>query len=318
MTRAGALLLLALAGCSGQPALPGLGEPIVVRDATFIPGPLPGTPPLDGGAPDGGPLPTPRVTTIQSVNNAFKAGQAGAGYAGDVSDDATAVAVRFPDLGTGYWVFVPGPPDATDPGNLTWSMTFDIAGNAPPGLHTLRFAAVGQGGASGGQVDQPVCIDAPIPDNFNACVPSRPPPAAVLSLSWDAPVDLDLQVVTPGGAVVSPKHPTTHQGDGGVGPGDGALDRDSDANCVADGLNREDLVWKAAPAPGLYIANASLFSACGQPAVRFTLSLFVAEPVDGGQTLSQKLRVSGELLASDANGGAGVGLFVAAVTFPFP
>ena len=53
------------------------------------------------------------------------------------------------------------------------------------------------------------------------------PPAAVLSLSWDAPVDLDLQVVTPSGVVISPKKPAT--GAGGTTKGDGALDRDSDA-----------------------------------------------------------------------------------------
>jgi hypothetical protein len=142
----------------------------------------------------------------------------------------------------------------------------------------------------------------------------------VISLSWDAPVDLDLQVVTPSGVVVSPKHVTTSaNADAGVGAGAGALDRDSDANCVPDGLDREDLVWsKAAPAPGLYLAYASLFSACGQPSVRFTLSLYVAEPVDGGHTLARKLQTSGELLSTDANGGTGLGLYVAAITFPFP
>jgi hypothetical protein len=314
MKRAGAALLLALSGCSGQPVIPGVGEPIVVRGATFISGPLPGTPPLDGGTPA-----LPAVTAIQSVNNAFVLGQAGASYSGDVSDDATAVAVRFPDFGTGYWVFVPGPPDATDPGNLTWSMTFDVSRDVPPGLTTLRFAAIGPDGTSGTEVDQPVCIDAPIPDNYNACFSSRVPPAAVLSLSWDTPVDLDLQVVTPAGVVVSPKHPTTRaSADAGPAPGDGAIDRDSDANCVTDGLNREDLVWKDPPAPGIYLAYASLFSACGRPAVRFTLSLYVAEPVDGGQTLARKIQTSGELLATDENGGTGLGLYVAAVTFPSP
>ena len=127
MKRAAAALLVALAGCSGQ-AITGAGEPIVVRGATFVPGPLPGSPPPDGGSPqnpDGG-AQSPTVTAITSVNNLFFPGQAGASYGGDVTDDATAIAVRFADLGTGYWVFVPGPPDDTDPGNLTWSMTFEI------------------------------------------------------------------------------------------------------------------------------------------------------------------------------------------------
>lgn len=314
MRRAIVPLLAVIAGCSGQPALPGAGEPIVVRGATFIAGPLPGSPPADGGAPA-----QPAVTAIQSINNSFFAGQAGATYTGDVTDDATAVAVRFPDLGTGYWVFPPGPPDATDPGNLTWSMTFDIGPGVTPGKQNLRFAAIDASGSSGNQIDQPVCVDTPYPDNFNACLPSRAPPPAVLSLTWDAPVDLDLIVVAPDGTVLSSKRPTNGAiADGGADPGDATLDRDSDRGCVPDGRNREDLVWKQDPGPGLYLAYASLFSACGKDSVRFTLTLYVAEPTDGGQTLAPRLTQAGELLAVQAGTGATLGLYVASFSFPFP
>jgi hypothetical protein len=313
MMRGALLLALAAAcGCSAQPVLSGAGEPIVVQGATFIAGPLPGSPPLDGGAPA-----KPAVTTLQSVNNSFVQGQAGSSFSGDVTDDASSVAVRFPDLGTGYWVFVPGAPDATDPGNLTWSMTFDIGPDVPPGLHTLRFAALDPSGNAGNQFAQEVCIDSVIPDNFNACVPARPPPDAVLSLAWDTPVDLDLWLLTPTGTTLSPKHPTTKlTGDAGASPSDGVLNRDSDANCLPDHLNREDVVWKGTPAAGLYLAYADLFSACGQSSVRFTLSLYVAEPSDGGMSLVLKQQQSGELLAVDANGGASPGLYVMSFTFP--
>lgn len=320
MRRAAAALCLALAGCSSwQSANTGAGEPIVVRGATFVPGPLPGSPPIDGGAPDGGPPAKPAVTAIQSVNNSFFAGQAGLAYSGDVTDDATAVAVRFADQGSGYWVFVPGPADATSPGDLTWSMTFDIAAAVAPGRTNLRFAAIDASGASGTQVDQPICVDAPFPDNFNACLPSRAPPPAVLSLSWDAPVDLDLLLVTPSGTVISSKRASPGPlADGGALPGDGTLDRDSNANCVPDHRNREDVVWKMAPAPGLYLAYADLFSACGQPAVRFTLTLYVAEPVDGGYAMVPKLSTAGELTAVQANAGASLGLYAGSFSFPLP
>jgi hypothetical protein len=311
MRRALGWIALALAGCTGAPT--GIGEPIVVHGATFVAGPLPGSPPPDGGTPA-----SPDVTAIQSSNNAFFAGQAGAAYTGDVTDDATAIAVCFPDLGTGYWVMAPGPPDGTDPGNLTWSMTFDIGASTPPGLHNLRFAAIDAAGASGSQVDQPVCVDTPYPDNYNACQPSRAPPAVVLSLAWDEPVDLDLVLVAPGGTVLSNKHPSTGPlGDAGVLPGDGALDRDSDADCVADGRNREDVVWKQAPVAGTYLAYANLASACGKQAVRFTLTLYVAEPADGGQALVPVLTQAGEMLALQANGGTALGLYVAAFSFPW-
>jgi hypothetical protein len=312
--RAAAFLGFALAGCSSQPALPGIGEPIVVHGATFIAGPLPGSPPLDGGTPA-----SPAVTTVQSVNNSFVAGQAGASYSGDVTDDASSVAVRFPNYGTGYWVFVPSAPDLSDPGNLTWSMTFDLAADVPPGETTLRFAALDPTGKSGNQTDQQVCVDSAIPDNFNACVLARKPPAAVLSLSWDAPVDLDIGLVTPLGSVLTPKHPTTKPlGDAGASASDGVLDRDSDANCVPDHVNREDVVWKDTPAAGTYVAYADLFSACGQPAVRFTMSLWVAEPTDGGQHLVQKQTKSGELVAIQADAGGSLGLYVLNFTFPIP
>ena len=58
--------------------------------------------------------------------------------------------------------------------------------------------------------------------------------------------------------------------------------------------------------------------ACGEPAVRFSLSLYGAEPVDGGQALATKLEASGELLSTDENGGAGLGLYVTSFTLPSP
>jgi hypothetical protein len=307
-----ALFALTLASCSSQPSLTGAGEPLFVYGATFIAGPLPGSPPPDGGAPI-----APDVTSIDSPNNVFLAGQGGWSFTGDVTDDATAVAVRFPDAGTGYWVFVPGSPDTSAPGMLGWSMTFDIGITAPLGLGALRFAALDATGAAGSQNDLPVCVATPYPDNLNVCQISIPPPAAVLSLAWDTPVDLDLELQTPSGVVVGPKHPST-SASGAVGPNDGVLDRDSDANCVPDQVNREDIVWKNTPEAGQYLVYADLFSACGQPAVQFTLTLYVAEPADGGSSLVQKLQIPGELLAIDANGGASMGLYLGAFTLPYP
>jgi hypothetical protein len=304
--------LAVIAGCSSEPALSGIGEPLFVYGATFIAGPLPGSPPLDGGMPA-----TPEVTAINAANAVLHLGQAGVPLSGDVTDDATAVAVRFPEAGTGYWLFVPGPPDGTSPGALSWSTTMDVGYTAPLGVQPLRFAAVNAAGASGMQHDLPVCVDAVIPDNLNACAAGIAPPAAVLSLAWDTPVDLDLELVTPSGVVVSPTHPST-SASSTPGPDDGVLDRDSDADCVPDHVNREDIVWQHAPAPGQYLAYANLFSACGQPSVRFTLTLYVAEPVDAGKetALQQKLQQSGELLAVQESGGVGMGLYVAAFSFP--
>lgn len=306
--------LAALASCSSQPSIEGVGEPLFVYGATFIQGPLPGSPPVDGGAPA-----SPDVTAVNIPNEIVHLGQAGVPVSGDVTDDATAVAVRFADAGTGYWLFVPGPPDGTSPGNLSWSMTMDVADTATLGVQPLRFAAVNAAGVAGTQSDLPVCVDSIFPDNLNACAPSLAPPAAVLTLAWDTPVDLDLELVTPSGVVVSPSHPST-SATNHPGPSDGVLVGTSAASCVPNYVNREDIVWQGTPAAGQYLAYANLFSACAQSSVRFTLTLYVAEPTGVGKqtALQQKLQQSGELLAVQASGGVGMGLYVAAFSLPLP
>jgi len=74
---------------------------------------------------------------------------------------------------------------------------------------TLLLAAIDEQGNAGEETRLDTCITRPIPDNLNACDPTIAPPFAVLSLAWDADVDLDLVVVAPDGRVIDPKHPTT-------------------------------------------------------------------------------------------------------------
>src|SRR5262249_21741946 len=149
---------------------------------------------------------------------------------------------------------------------------------------------------------------------LNACDHTIPPPQAVLSLHWDTDADLDLVVITPDGKTVDPKHPTTATGtDGGVtvDPNvDGVFDHDSNGNCVIDGLRREDLVWQQKPLSGEYYVYTDMFSACGQPAARFTVTLYLAQKEGDDQYLVPVLTESGELLSSDEDSGATDGLFV--------
>jgi hypothetical protein len=308
---------IALAGCNSEPSPLALDEPLRVASASFHAGSLPGTPPVDGGAPA-----APDVSDVQSPDNVLWPGEAGKTLNGLVSDSATAVAVRFADVGTGYWLFAPGPPDPTTPGALTWSLSLDVSTSAPPGLHPLRFAAVDAQGRSGTQTDLATCVTDPVPDNLNACDPTIAPPRAVLSLAWDDAADLDLALVTPSGQVISPKHPTSvAPPDGGPAPDPesvGVLDRDGNANC-APSVSQEDVVWQHAPAPGTYLVYVSMFSACSTPAAHFTVTLEQAAPVagvDGGQTLAQTFQVAGVLLAADANAGASMGLFVKQFSLP--
>jgi hypothetical protein len=309
-----AAVIASAGGCSGESSPAALDEPLVVRSATFKSGSLPGVLPVDGT--DAGPPPGSRVTVVDSVNNVFHAGQSGKSLSGRATDDALSIGARFGDLGTGFWIVPTGAPDPTNPGELTWALTYDVASGAPPGLHPLLLAAIDEHGNAGEETRLDTCITRPIPDNLNACDPTIAPPFAVLSLAWDADVDLDLVVVAPDGRVIDPKHPTTAEGVDGGAPApnpakDGVLDRDSNAGCSIDATRRESLVWQARPGDGDYLVYANLFAACGQQAVRFTVTLSFAEATGAGTwTLAEKLHTSGELLASDANGGAAIGLYV--------
>ena len=90
----------------------------------------------------------------------------------------------------------------------------------------------------------------------------------LVSLDWDAPVDLDLHVQFPadndaGFVIVWAKARSAEPNlpDGGV---DGNLDFDSNEDCQIDGRDRENVVWTGAPPAGHYIVRVDAFSLCGQ------------------------------------------------------
>src|SRR5207342_845537 len=122
-------------------------------------------------------------------------------------------------------------------------------------------------------------------------------PAAVISLSWDNAADLDLQVVTPEGVVVSPKHPTTVPEDEEPDPSApvGTIDRDANLAC-SGGQNQENLVWKDAPPSGRFEVYVNMFDSCRQPAVRFNVKFYLAAETDDGEfDLEMLFSQSGEL-----------------------
>jgi len=297
-----------------------LEEPIRIAAGQFITGALPGLPqPPDSE--DAGPGKTPLVSDVQVLTNTIAPGMAGLDFGGHASANAQTVEVRFADLGTGYWVVPVGVPDPSANNALTWQFTADFGHAIAPGPHTLLFAAVDANGASGTQLGVPFCVDTPVPDNFNACSPKIAPPAAVLSLTWNAAVDLDLIVRTPSGVTVGGKNVTTAPPGTSVkaasGGSNGVLDHDSNRGCVLDGIQREDVVWQTTPPAGTYAVWADLFGACGKPAVSLTVSLWIAEAgSDGGRRLVEQPPLAvGELVAAQANGGTAPGLYLGSFNF---
>lgn len=302
---------LALSGCSGETLASGLEEPVRVSGAQFHRGALPGTSPSEepGEA-------TPSITSTQLAGLIVPPGYQGKQVSGRTSTDAVAVGLALRALGGGYWVFPVGAPDPTANNEYSFSARVDFSRAVPGGEQELVLVALDAAGRAGAQAASKLCFTSPIGD-ASLCSSSKAPPAAVISLSWDADADLDLRVVTPSGSIVDAKHPSTAEAgpDGSVDPstpGTGSLERDSVRACVADGINRENLIFASSPASGGYAIYANLYEACGAASVRFSLRVYRAEPKpegDGWELVEAEAH-SGILLAADANGGARLGLFI--------
>jgi hypothetical protein len=324
---------LALLGCESEASPSGLDEPLRVAQAAFKEGELP-----SGDA-------DVSVTAVTALNRVVEASQAGKALSGRVSDDAYAIAMRLEDLGSGYWVKPAGVADANYPGELIWQAVLDFGADIAPGAHVLELVAIDREGRGGARTQLELCVRAPYDDSLNACDRAKPPPAAVISLSWDSDADLDLVVVTPSGRTVDARHPTTDSdadadsdsdsdsdsdadsdsdSDSGTGSGSaaaadstGVLSADSNPDCARDSIRREDLVWGGAPEPGTYRVFANLWNACGKPTTHFKLATYARQPRKDGTYRLEELDapVYGEISGTTANGGAATGLFVTTVKF---
>lgn len=304
------ILPLALVACAGDPYASGAGEPIRVREGTFQPGPIP----------DATGTTRPAVRFATSVGFVVTQGQGNIAYTGLVSKDAYSVAVSFDGIGSGYWIVPAGGPDVTQDDDLVFDMTIDFSRDVPYGLQTITFVAIDGEGRSGPPLETQVCV---LPESAEgslaACDPAISPQSAVLSLTWDTDVDLDLVVITPTGRVVSWKDPVTaDEDDTDVDPATiGEISRDSNASCHIDSVRRESLVFPGEPPPGDYQVFASLFSDCGHSHVNFRATLFErTEAADGTFPIERTDLASGVLLGAQANAGATNGTYVTTVTLP--
>jgi hypothetical protein len=123
-----------------------------------------------------------------------------------------------------------------------------------------------------------------------------------VSLTWSAPVDLDLHVVTPDGGEI-------YYGNR-LDSTNGTLDLDSNAGCAIDNVDNENIAWadSATPAGGTYTVRVDYWSNCGlaQP-IPFTVRV-----VNCGQVSDY----SGTLTAAQADeGAAGAGTTITTFSY---
>lgn len=307
-------MLLLLLGCFDTNYNSGTFEPITVRDATFFEGAIPEDPDAL----------SPAIVYAAGVNNVITQGKGNVSYSGLATTDAYSVAVAFPTVGTGYWVVPVEGVDVTQDDDYIFHTVLDFTPEVPYGIQTLSFVAFDEEGYVGPRYDTQVCILAESSDgNLSACSDEVTPQNAVISLSWDTNVDLDLVVVTPEGKVVNSKSPTTIVADGKIeseqieDPSTGTLSRDSNKNCAIDSIRVESLVFPGEPPPGDYLVYASLFAPCGESYVNYGLTRFQrVDAADGTHPVERTELAAGQLLGSQADAGESNGTFVTTVTLP--
>lgn len=310
-----AWILLAAGACTDAGYRSGAGEPVQVRDATFIDGDLP----VDDSAE--GPL----VINAAGKGYVVTQGEGSVKYNGLASPEAYSVAIAAKDISTGYWTVPLQGPDVTQDNDLLLKVTLDFLAEVPYGLQQLQFVALDKNGHAGPEYDSQICI---IPDmsenNLAACDDAITPQNSVVSLRWDTDVDLDLIVIAPDGKVVKWDAPTTGAVVDAAVPRDvvkadttGRLSRDSNADCAIDSINLESLIFPGVPPEGSYKFYADLNSACDQAHVNFSLTQYRRTDLDDGTHPVEVTELgSGELVAAQEDGGHAFGTFLTTVKLP--
>ena len=265
---------------------------------------LPGAQFVRGPMPEGS-VSGPAVAQISLVNNNIWAGLSDDPVSGALGPTATAAAVGLRG-DVGYWLVVAGVPSIATPSDPSFSAAAAFSEGIVLGSYTLVVRAVDAAGHYGLPGTQILVAE----DS-----PTNPPPTGdlTISLTWDTESSLDLHVVDPDGAEIdwndeSSQPPESFEPtDGGSY---GYIDYDSNANCVIDGLRRDDAIWVKPPPRGQYTVRVDTASLCGQPMANWTVRVLLRG--------AQIARASGVALGADTMGSHGAGAGVLALQFTVP
>ena len=295
-------LLVALAGCGGVEADPGLAADLRVDGAQFVSGPTPA------------PATDAKITSIASLNNTIRAGQIDKSLSGRMAHDGRAAALAFAG-DAGYWIVPAGAMDPVFTDELSWTAQVSFAPTLAEGPRELQVSAVDAAGRFG----PPTTLTLTVRPHAVALDATR----LVVSLSWDTEADLDLHVVVPADPPITvwAQQPTTYvlpqpgdPIDPGAITGAGILDADSNSQCRIDGRREENVIWNgptAAPPHGSYTVLVDTFSLCAAPTAHWTVDVYQ----DGDMT--SIAHAEGTVVDSDTRGPHVAGSGVRALTFDF-
>ena len=291
---AATLLAVGALGCAARSADPGLSADLQVVGGTFAPGALP-------AASSG-----PAVQSLQFSDAHVFAGESDRPLLGALDPSATAVLLAL-DGDRGYWIVGAGVPSTDAPTLPTFDVRLAFSRLIQSGSRRLLAQAVDGAGHVGAPSTFALDVSA-------ASLPSGP---MVLHLVWNGDADLDLHVLDPDGAEIWSRHPTGYQPPPPPalpdpnGPANAPyLDGDSNAGCVIDGRNQENVVWQKAPDGGHYVVRVDAASLCGLPYSDWR----VERVVDGSVVAS----AAGEALDSDTRGAHDAGAGRTALEFDVP
>lgn len=287
-------VIVAWAGCASHSADPGFDADLQIVGGSFTRGALP--------APSGG----PSVQALQFSDSRVVAGESERPLLGVLDSTANSVLLAL-DGDRGYWVAVAGVPSTDDPTLPRFDVRAGFSRLIAAGTRTLMAAAVDAHGHVGTPAKMQLDVGA-------APVPAGP---MVISLSWNGSADLDLHVVDPDGVEIFARHPSGYRPppppaipDPTAADNAPLLDDDSNAACVVDARDQENVVWKLAPASGHYVVRVDAASLCGLPYADWR----VDRVVDGAAVAS----ASGEAIDADTRGEHDAGAGRTALEFDVP
>jgi hypothetical protein len=275
-TRLASLLAL-LTGCQGAQPSTGMDQVMRVRGAQLATGRIgtaKGNAPVQVTAPTSG-----KSQVFPGQQDVLLSGSVGPADASGPLASAVAIGIDGQDS---YWILPAPDQDSASP----YLMNFRAALTFSPELDPNQFPMDDNTGTPKLTVLLRAISNGVLGDvrsyDFHLLSVGVPDGELVVSLAWNAPVDLDLHVVAPlpdgsGTTEVWAKNPSALPAQGTAGASvdaggreaDGNLDLDSNASCQLDNRDLENVVWTGAPPTGHYLARVDAFSLCGMKSAQW-------------------------------------------------